>query len=179
MLKKCVVRHVLIEGIDNPVAIPPGIWPVFIAFKAAGVRVADDVQPVPSPALAVLRAGEETIDNLWPGIWSAILFECLNLFKCRGQPRQVKIGTPNQISSTRRRIPCDAVFAQTSVYKRIDDREAILCSWFFYRLVDRRKSPPDLLFGIPKRAAEVRSSCIQPARQIADFALTQLASRRH
>ena len=85
MLKKCVVRHVLIEGIDDPVTIPPGIRPVFISFKAAGVRVADDVQPVPSPALAVLRAGEKAIDNLWPGIWSAVLFECLHFFKCRGQ----------------------------------------------------------------------------------------------
>ena len=87
MLKKCVVRHVLIEGIDDPVAVPPGIWSVFIAFKAAGVCVADDVQPVASPALAVLRAGEEAIDNLWPSIRTAVLFECLNFFKCGGQAR--------------------------------------------------------------------------------------------
>ena len=75
-----VVGHVGIERLDDPVAIPPGVGPEPVVLEALGLGEADDVEPVPRPALAVsgarpgsgppaarrrrVRVGDERLDLL-------------------------------------------------------------------------------------------------------------------
>jgi hypothetical protein len=66
-----VVGQVPIERVDHPVAVAPSFADVAgadgIALDAAeveGVGVADDVEPVPPPPLAVMGAGQQVIDDL-------------------------------------------------------------------------------------------------------------------
>ena len=49
-----VVRQVIIEGPDHPVAIPPGGWPQLVPLKAVRVGVVGNVEPVAGPPLAVV-----------------------------------------------------------------------------------------------------------------------------
>ena len=52
---EAVERLVGVEGADDVVAIAPGVGPRFVELVAVGVGVAGEVEPVPAPALAVVR----------------------------------------------------------------------------------------------------------------------------
>ena len=66
--KKQVVRLVLVEGADHIVAIAPSIGPVEIVLEAVGIGVAGDVQPVTSPALAIVGRRQQPVDHALPAI---------------------------------------------------------------------------------------------------------------
>ena len=53
LAEELVVGLVAVEGVDHPVAVPPGVRQRVVAVLAGGVGVADEVEPVPAPALAV------------------------------------------------------------------------------------------------------------------------------
>ena len=60
-----VVRHILVEGTDDPVAIyvGEGIAPAGTPDEIAlGVGISRDIQPMPPPAFAKSRRGEEFVD---------------------------------------------------------------------------------------------------------------------
>src|SRR5436189_234196 len=63
-----VIRHVGIEGLDHEVAIFPSAGTELIALEALTFAIANDVQPVTCPALAVVRRIEESIDQAFVGI---------------------------------------------------------------------------------------------------------------
>ena len=63
-----VVGHVVVERLDHEVAIAPGVRAVVVVLEAVGLGVADQVEPVPRPALAVVRAGEQPVDQPLVGV---------------------------------------------------------------------------------------------------------------
>ena len=70
-----VVRFILIVGLHDVVAVGPGVRVavvlaaiVHVAVAADGVGVAGGIQPVARPAFAVVRAGEEAINDRFPSI---------------------------------------------------------------------------------------------------------------
>ena len=58
-----VERLVAVEGVDDVVAESPGVGDVAVVLEALGLGVADDVEPVLRPALAVSRAGQQPVDD--------------------------------------------------------------------------------------------------------------------
>ena len=64
--EESVVRLVLIERADDVIAIAPGVGAVEIMFEAVGVGIAGNVEPVTSPALAVLGRTEQAVDQPLP-----------------------------------------------------------------------------------------------------------------
>ena len=64
-----VEGEILIEGIDDPVAVGPCVV-VLVAVEADGIGVADDIEPVLGHAFAVLGAGEELVGEGFEGGWS-------------------------------------------------------------------------------------------------------------
>ena len=65
-----VVGLVGVERLDDPVAPPPDVRLALAHFGAVAVPVAiaPHVHPVPAPALAVLRAGQQPVDDLLVGV---------------------------------------------------------------------------------------------------------------
>src|SRR5206468_867833 len=61
-----IKRYVLVERLDDEIAIMKGVRPVVIMLVAAALSEAGDVEPVPSPAFAVVRVLEQAVDQ--PGI---------------------------------------------------------------------------------------------------------------
>ncbi len=59
---EAVVRLVIVERADDVVAIAPGVIAVRIVLEAIGFGEAHDVEPMLSPSLAVVRAGEQFFD---------------------------------------------------------------------------------------------------------------------
>src|SRR5262245_13609777 len=56
LLHETVVGYVVIEGLDDVVAIAPGPRPMAVVLEAFGLGKPDDVEPVPPPPFAVMRA---------------------------------------------------------------------------------------------------------------------------
>ena len=63
-LNELVVRFVFIEGADDVIAISPGIVAIAIVLKASGIGVANHIQPVPAPSLAVVRRSKQLFHHL-------------------------------------------------------------------------------------------------------------------
>ena len=63
---EAVVRGVCIQCGNNPVTVPPGVWPQFVAFETLAFSVTDDVEPVSSPAFPVVGVGQVTFHESLP-----------------------------------------------------------------------------------------------------------------
>ncbi len=88
---KLIVGEVVVEGRDDPVAVEKrralGIQPRF-----GDVGVAGEVEPVPSPALAVVGRGEEFLH----GFGEAGAVEIFHLLRRRGQPGEIEMETSQE-----------------------------------------------------------------------------------
>ena len=85
-----VERHVLIEGIDDPLTITPGMRSYAIALVAVTVGVACQIQPVKGPSLPVMRRGEEPVNHTFVSIRTLIAQVTADLVRRRGQADQVQ-----------------------------------------------------------------------------------------
>ena len=85
-----VVGHVAIEGIDNPVAIAPGIGTRLVKLEAVALAEAHHIEPVPRPADAVLRRVQIAIDQSFVRVWRAIVLEGRDFFRRRRQTKKIE-----------------------------------------------------------------------------------------
>ena len=93
---ECPVRHVVVHGPDHEVAVVIRGRPVGVGLQPIAVRIAGDIEPVPAPSLAVVPAGEETVDQLLVGVGCRVRDERLHLLGRRGQAEQVEIDPADQ-----------------------------------------------------------------------------------
>ena len=93
-----VVGHVAVERFDDPVAPSPdvGLALAHLGAEAVPVAVAPDVHPVPPPALAVLRARQEPVDDRLVGGVAGIGHEAADIFGDGQQPGQVERDAADQ-----------------------------------------------------------------------------------
>ena len=61
--QEAVVRFVGVEGPHDIVAVTPGMGAKGILAVAVGLGIANQVEPVPPPTLAVTRRGEQAVDQ--------------------------------------------------------------------------------------------------------------------
>ena len=85
-----VVGHVAVEGVDHPVAVAVHLRDRVVGVVAGGVGVADHVEPVPAPALAVGGRGEQPVDDLREGVRRLVRQERVDLLGRRRQAGQVE-----------------------------------------------------------------------------------------
>ena len=79
-----VVGKVVVEGLNDVVAIAPGVRIKVIFVHAGGVGVAGDVEPMTSPAFAIVRRGKQAVDDLGVGVWGMVGQEGADLLRRRG-----------------------------------------------------------------------------------------------
>src|SRR5207253_7034788 len=60
---KLVVRQIVIQRLDDKVAVLVGKRPIGIALLAVAVGIARHIEPVSAPTLAVMRRRQQTIDQ--------------------------------------------------------------------------------------------------------------------
>ena len=88
-----VVGLVGVEGLHHVIAVAPGLRAVFVGAIAVGLGVADEVEPVARPLLAVTRAGEEFVHELFVGVGGLVGEELVQLEGRRRQAREVEVNT--------------------------------------------------------------------------------------
>ena len=82
-----VVGPVLVEGPDDVVAVAVHVGTELVPLVSVRVCVADDVEPVPRPVLAVARTREEALDESLVGARKSIGKEGIDFRRRGGQPR--------------------------------------------------------------------------------------------
>ena len=87
---EAVERLVVVERLDDVVAVAPRPGAVAVVLEALGLGVAHDIEPVPAPLLAVVRGREQPIDQLLVGVGRRIVDEGIDLLRRRRQPGQVE-----------------------------------------------------------------------------------------
>jgi hypothetical protein len=74
---------ILVEGVDDVVAVAPGGRLGTVALVAVGFGIAGDVEPVPRPAFAVFGPVKQAIDDVLIGIGRLVVQEGLLLLRRR------------------------------------------------------------------------------------------------
>src|SRR6185312_4441293 len=59
-----VIRQVTIERIDDPVAILPGVGAQLVSLESLALTIADNVEPVSRPTLAIGRRTEQSLNEI-------------------------------------------------------------------------------------------------------------------
>lgn len=93
---ECVVRLILVERADDPVAVGMDCEPQRVGAVALAVGIAGEVEPGAGPAFAELRCGEKPVHDLLIGIGRFVGDESVNLGGCRGQADQRERDPANQ-----------------------------------------------------------------------------------
>src|SRR5262245_28059406 len=87
---EAIVWLVLVECRYDVVAVAPGAGAMAIVLKAFSFGIANDVEPVPAPALTVARACQQLIDQILIGIHRGVVDKLLDLRRRRRQSCEVK-----------------------------------------------------------------------------------------
>ena len=90
-LDEVVIGAVTIKACDDPIAIAPGVVAVAVELEAAGVGVADQVQPVAAPTLAVMAGSEKAVNDSFIGVGRWIVEKCGDFVRRRWNADDVQI----------------------------------------------------------------------------------------
>jgi hypothetical protein len=85
LLDEAVERLVLVEGLDDVVAVAPDVRPRAVGVVAVAVGITCQVEPAPRLALAVARRREKPVDQLLVGLRRLVVDERLDLLRRRQQ----------------------------------------------------------------------------------------------
>ncbi len=96
-LDEPVVRFVAIERIDHVIAIAPGVRAVGIEFEAVGIGVAHHIQPFQRPALAVVRRGEQAVDNFFVCVGRFVLDEGVDFGRSGRQADEIEGNAADEV----------------------------------------------------------------------------------
>ena len=122
-LHEARVGLVLVERPDDVIAIRPRVRPWLVLVVTVRLAVVNDIEPVPRPALAVMRRSQQPVHER---------FECgfriafrgprkfLDLLELGRQPDQVEIKPAAQRARIGRRGPVESVCRQLRINERVD-----------------------------------------------------------
>ena len=185
-----VVRLVAVEGVDDIVAIAPGVRIGQVARRAGRFAVAGHVEPVPAPAFAEARRGQQPIDDLLEGVGGVVLEERVDLLGRRRQAGQIEGHAADQRQpvrvADRRRASSPRAWPGRSDRCRRGPRPAFLtCGHLGLASTAARPSAPCAAFrtsrlGLPSEAGTVDlrpgGPVLDPVRQVGDLLRRRAAS---
>ncbi len=81
--------EIVVEGLDHPVAVGPGVRPEDVVLKAVAVGKVDRVEPVPGHPLAETRRSEEPVDESLVGAGRRVGAEGCHLLRRRREAMEI------------------------------------------------------------------------------------------
>ena len=179
------VRLVGVERLNHVVAIAPGVGIVVIVDMTPAVGVPGNIQPVAPPTLSIMRRGQQSIDQTFERVWRRILDESLDLFGAGQQADQVQVSAADQGVAVGRGSGRQAFLVQRLLDEGVDRMGAPgHISQLGNRTPDRfLEGPPGP--GRDGSGVDLRGRslpfgpALDPAFQIRDFALAELAAEGH
>ena len=119
---EAVEGEIVVEGVDDVIAITPGFLQDE-ATKRQRFGVAGDVEPVPAPAFAELRHGEQLIDGVGHRlveIFLGRLFEGVHLLRRRRQADEIEVKPAHQNASRSVRRGLDLLVFDSAKNEGVD-----------------------------------------------------------
>lgn len=100
---EAIKRKVLIESADDVIAETPCVGADVILLIAVGFSVADDVEPVASPALAIGGRSEEAVDEFFVGVGGRVVEEGVDFGWCGREAGEVESRAADEGATAGRR----------------------------------------------------------------------------
>jgi hypothetical protein len=119
-LNEAIKRLIGIERAYDVVPVSPGVWVEMVCLEPSRIGVANHIQPMTAPALAVLRQSEQPINNFRKCVRRAIRYKGLHLFRRRRQPDQVKCNPPEKGTFVGGACRLETLFALLGLNKTIN-----------------------------------------------------------
>src|SRR5262249_49779480 len=95
-----IVRLVVIERTDDVIAVPPGVRADRVVLETVALREAGEIEPVSSPTLAVMRRGEQAIDELLVGVGRGVVHEGIDFRRRWRQADEIERNPANENLAT-------------------------------------------------------------------------------
>ena len=185
LAQELVVRFVRVEGIDDVIAIAPRERHRVVRSLARSIRVAHDIEPVASPAFAVMRRGQQAIDDFREGVCRFVGEKSVDFLRRRWKAAEIERRPADQGALVRRRRRLPTCRREAGIHKAID----LGRGWRSRGgRRQRLKRPPGFCFrrvhaaDFGDRLARVRRTHAHPFLQHRDLRILQLAAlffRRH
>ena len=116
------VGLVLIEGADDVVAVGPGVGPGLVFVVTVRISVMDYVEPVPRPAFAVARGGEQAIHQFFVSVGGFVGEEGVGFVGRRRQAVEVVGEAADQGTAVGLRGRGESLFGEFGPDKSVDTR---------------------------------------------------------
>src|SRR5262249_23456287 len=101
-------------------AIAPGVAAMRIVLEAVSVRKADDIQPVLPPALSVMRAGQQPVNDFLISVRRSVANESIHFGWRRWQSGKVEGQTTDENRTRRGRRGVQPLSLQASQHECVD-----------------------------------------------------------
>ncbi len=198
-LYKLIVRQIVVERADHPIAVRPSIRIGPIAARK-GIQtsiiifaIARHIKPDTAPTFSIVRRSQQTIHHLCKCIGRIIFRESRLLFRRRRQPGEIQISTPQKIVFGGRMNRLEPFLFQAREHKAVNTRlrPRFILRYRFRRFLQRQERPEvpalrrDNIFPIfagshgGGRTRRPRSACLDPCFQRSHFRRLQLATVGH
>ena len=117
---EAVVRLVGVQRAHDIVPKAPSVRALPVVGISGRVGVAHDVEPVPTPLLAVMRALKQPVDQVAPSLGRVVPKEAFDLLRCGRKTGQIERRPPDQESLARSRGRFNARFCELLRNERVD-----------------------------------------------------------
>ncbi len=189
--QKSAERLVIVERVDNVVAISPSVTESQVLIKSVRIGIPGDVQPVPSPANTVLRRFQQALDHFLEGVSRVVCQIRSKFFRSRRQTDQIKRDPTQQRSFVRSLRRTSLAFFKLCQHKGIDgclNPGCVFDGWN-HRIGDRFERPELTTFvdRHPRRpnrtrlsfGTRIRNTQPHPFLEDRNFGIRQSPLRRH
>ena len=182
-----VVWLVVVEAPDHVVAIRPRRGTVGILIVAIALRVAHEIEPVLRPALAVARAREQFVHELFVGVRVGVAGESIALLLRRRQSVQIEINTARKFAGIGFRRGIELLLGELLRDETIDVVACPVAGNLRRLRIGERLEAPEFALLIAEAALHhhglvrirPRRAELHPFFQRRDFFVGQLFLRRH
>ena len=140
LLDEAVIGLVLVERLDDVIAVAPGIRPRLVALESFAFGVAGEIQPVPRPAFAIVRRSEQAVDHLFVRVGRFVGDEGVDFFGRGGSPIRSKLTRRSRVMRSAAAAGLQALASQFREDERVD---RIGVAWRSGRLAGRCASPAE------------------------------------
>ena len=191
LLHELIVGEILIERADDVVAVAPGFLLLEIELMAAGFRETHQIEPVPGPALAIMRRGQQPVDHSFISLWGIVSQEGRDFLRRRRQTREIEGHAAQQCGLVGRRRRGEAIRFHLGEKEAVN-RRARPGPVLHHRrrgVADRLKSPKfpslgEIDFAWVRRltrwrCARIRRAHADPLREVGYFGGAEPSSGRH
>jgi hypothetical protein len=119
---EAVIWLVVVERLDHPIAVAPGIGIVGVEFKSGGIGIAHKIEPVTSHSLSVTGRGQQAVHDLFIRINGMVVLERLHLHVNGWKAREIEIHATEPVGSRGLRGRAEVPDAQSIQDERVDGR---------------------------------------------------------